>query len=200
MSRIKLILVAVITALTMGVGRVNAQENPVTFGVKAGVNLSTFGGDMKNTKSAFKYQFGITADIELAQKFYLLTGLDLQTKGVKYEPKSEPDIKYNPMYLQIPVHLGYKIELLPGTKLVINAGPYIAYGIGGKAKGGGSSEKIFGNDKFNRLDFGVGGGIGLEFGKFCVNGGYDLGLRNISDMKNTNIKNRNIYMTLGYKF
>jgi len=193
-------MVAVITVLTIGATQVKAQEKPVTFGVKAGVNLSTFGGDMKNTKSTFKYQVGITADIALTNNLYVLTGLDFQTKGSKYSPKSAPNIKYNPMYLSIPAHLGYKFELLPGTKLVINAGPYIAYGIGGKAKGDGNSEKIFGDNRFKRLDYGVGGGIGFEFGKFCVNGGYDLGLANVSDVKGNKIKNRNAYLTLGYKF
>lgn len=196
----RLTMVAVITVLTIGATQVKAQEKPVTFGVKAGVNLSTFGGDMKNTKSTFKYQVGITADIALTNNLYVLTGLDFQTKGSKYSPKSAPNIKYNPMYLSIPAHLGYKFELLPGTKLVINAGPYIAYGIGGKAKGDGNSEKIFGDNRFKRLDYGVGGGIGFEFGKFCVNGGYDLGLANVSDVKGNKIKNRNAYLTLGYKF
>ncbi len=200
MNKMRLTMVAVITVLTIGATQVKAQEKPVTFGVKAGVNLSTFGGDMKNTKSTFKYQVGITADIALTNNLYVLTGLDFQTKGSKYSPKSAPNIKYNPMYLSIPAHLGYKFELLPGTKLVINAGPYIAYGIGGKAKGDGNSEKIFGDNRFKRLDYGVGGGIGFEFGKFCVNGGYDLGLANVSDVKGNKIKNRNAYLTLGYKF
>lgn len=200
MNRIRLSLVAVITALTIGVGQVNAQEKPITLGVKAGVNLSTFGGDMKDTKSTFKYQAGITADIKLTQNFYVLTGLEFQTKGAKYQPKSEADVKYDPMYLQLPAHLGYKIQLLPGIKFVANVGPYVAYGIGGKAKGGGNSEKIFGDNKFNRLDYGVSGGIGFEFGKICVNGGYDFGLKDVSDMKSFDIKNRNAYLTLGYKF
>lgn len=104
------------------------------------------------------------------------------------------------MYLQLPAHLGYKFELAPNVKLVANAGPYVAYGIGGKAKGGGNSEKIFGNNRFKRLDYGVGGGIGLELGKFIVGGGYDLGLNNVSDVKGMKVKTRNAYMTVGYKF
>ena len=200
MNRIKLSLVAVIAALTMGAGQANAQEKPITLGVKAGVNLSTFGGDMKDTKSAFKYQAGITADIHVTRNLYVLTGLEFQTKGAKYHSKSEASIKYNPMYLQLPVHLGYKVRLAPEMNFVVNAGPYVAYGIGGKAKGDGSSEAVFGDNKLKRLDYGVGGGIGVEFGKLCVNAGYDLGLRNISDMKSFDVKNRNAYMTLGYKF
>ncbi|MDR1200985.1 MAG: outer membrane beta-barrel protein [Tannerellaceae bacterium] len=84
--------------------------------------------------------------------------------------------------------------------LVINAGPYVAYGIGGKIKGGGESISIFGNNQLTRLDYGVGGGIGFELGMFCINTGYDLGLRNISDAKDCKINNQNAYLTVGVKF
>lgn len=199
MKKNKITWIAVIAALIMGISGVKAQEKPVSIGVKAGVNLSTFGGDIKDTKSVFKYQFGVTADIGVTNNFYILTGLDLQTKGSKSKSESGT-IKYNPMYLQLPAHLAYKLEIAPGIKLVVNAGPYAAYGIGGKAKGGGSNEKIFGNNKFKKLDYGAGGGLGLELGKICVSGGYDLGLKNISDTKGTKVKNRSAYVTLGYKF
>lgn len=196
MNKIGLVLMAAIVALTISTGRVNAQDGPVTVGVKAGVNLSTLDGDVKHTKSVFKYQFGITADIALSNNLYVMTGLDLQTKGTK----SKSDIKYNPMYIQLPAHLGYKFSLSPSVKFVVNAGPYVAYGIGGKVKGDGNNEKIFGNNKFKKLDYGVGGGIGFEISKLCINGGYDFGLNDISDMKDVKVKNRNAYVTLGYKF
>ena len=93
-----------------------------------------------------------------------------------------------------------RIELAPNMKIVVSAGLYVAYGIGGKAKGNGKSENLFGNDKFKRLDYGVGGSVGLELGKFVITGGYDFGLNNISDTKGIKVKNRNAYMTLGYKF
>lgn len=200
MNKMRLTTVAIIAVLAISITQVKAQEKPVTFGVKAGVNLSNFGGDIKDTKSVFKYQVGFTTDIALLKNLYILTGLDFQVKGSKNKLKSAGDIKYNPMYLSIPAHLGYKFELSSGSKLVIDAGPYIAYGIGGKVKGDGSSEKIFGDNRLKRLDYGIGGGIGFEFNKFCVNAGYDLGLANISDMKGTKVKNRNAYLTFGYKF
>lgn len=38
------------------------------------------------------------------------------------------DITLNANYLQLPVHFAYKIDAAPGTKVVLHAGPYIAYG------------------------------------------------------------------------
>ncbi|HHU97946.1 MAG: hypothetical protein QM237_07355 [Bacteroidota bacterium] len=40
----------------------------------------------------------------------------------------------NPIYLQVPVHYAYKNALNPGTRVVLHAGPYAAYGVGGKQK------------------------------------------------------------------
>ncbi len=200
MNRMKLVLAVVFAALTIGAGQMNAQDKLVTLGVKAGVNLSTLGGDVDDMKSVFKYQVGVTADIAVTENLYILTGLDLQTKGAKYKPESGTNIKYNPMYLQMPVHVGYKFNLFSDLKLVVNAGPYIAYGIGGKAKSGDESLKLFGDDILKRLDYGIGGGIGVELGMFSVGAGYDLGLANISDIDGGKIRNRNAYLTVGVKF
>ncbi|MCD8165822.1 MAG: PorT family protein [Bacteroides sp.] len=156
MNKTKLSLwVAIIALFSAFSTEVKAQEKPVTLGIKAGANLSTFGGDMKNTKSALRYQVGITADILLTNNLYLVTGLDLQTKGAKYNPKSVSDVKYNPMYLQLPVNIGYKFNVGSNIRLVVNAGPYLAYGIGGKAKSDGNKESVFGNNKLKRLDYGL---------------------------------------------
>jgi hypothetical protein len=196
MKRIKIVFATTLAALTLGAAQVSAQDKPVTFGVKAGVNLSTLGGDMKDSRYTFRYQAGITADIALTENLYILTGLDLQAKGTKMA-----GVKYNPIYLQLPATIGYKFDLGSNTRLVLNAGPYIAYGIGGKAKGGeAGSRKLFKDDIFKRLDYGVIGGVGVEVGMFSVGAGYDLGLGNISDAKGIEARNRNAYLTVGVKF
>ncbi len=194
--KIKIVFAATLVALTVGAIKVNAQDIPVTLGVKAGVNLSTLGGDLKDSKYTFKYQFGVTADVLLVDHLYIMTGLDFQTKGAKLK-----DVKYNPMYLQLPATIGYKFDLGSNTRLVLNAGPYISYGIGGKTKGGeDGSLKLFKDDIFKRFDYGVVGGVGVEFGMFTVGAGYDLGIGNISGVEGTRVRNRNAYLTVGVKF
>lgn len=179
-----------------------AQENPVTFGFKAGVNLSNFGGDLKDTKSTLRYRVGLTTDIALTNNLFIFTGLDFQTKGAKYASKSTSDAKYNPVYVQLPVMIGYKFDVAANTKLVVNGGAYASYGFAGKIKTDPGKEKqsIFGKDGFKRLDYGAVGGVGVEIGKFAVNVGYEYGLANISRASNTKISNRNPYLTIGYKF
>ena len=202
-------------ALLLGISA-NAQEKPLTFGVKAGMNLSNFSGD-GDSDSKIGFNAGVTVDYALSSDLYLLSGLELTTKGAKAEyseSESGVSVKYKatatPMYLQLPVHLGYKLTVTEGTKIVFHAGPYIAYGIGGKTKAKASAnalsidinhedkEDFFGDEGAKRFDFGVGLGAGVEFGKIGVGLGYDFGLTKLYDAGNN--KNMNAYLTVGYKF
>lgn len=218
----KTCLVAI--ALLIGINTY-AQDKPITFGVKAGVNLSNFGGDGADGMDAkIGFNVGLTVDYALTQDLYLLTGLEFTMKGGKDEGSiSMVDPTYgsisftgkendNPMYLQIPIHLGYKLAVTDGTKIVFRAGPYVAYGIGGKTKLEGKFIKdgttidldddydFFGKDMAKRFDFGLGLGVGAEFGKIGATLGYDFGLVNIAPSDLAKIKNMNAYLTLGYKF
>ncbi|WP_029903036.1 porin family protein [Prevotella sp. 10(H)] len=193
------LVIALVLLLQTGFNA-NAQTPPVTIGIKGGINLSDFGGDIKDMKSAIKYQAGITFDIALTENVYVLTGLEFVTKGAKHKPKKGAQTRYNPIYLQIPVHAAYKFDVASDVKLVINAGPYAAYGLGGKMKTDGEKVNIFGDNRFKRFDFGIGGGAGVEVGKIAFNLGYDFGLLNINDMKGVKVRNRNAYASLGLKF
>ncbi len=202
-------------ALLLGISA-NAQEKPLTFGVKAGMNISNFSGD-GDSDSKFGFNAGVTVDYALSSDLYLLSGLELTTKGAKDEVSATVSGIYaktkftaTPMYLQLPVHVGYKLTVTEATKIVFHAGPYIAYGIGGKVKTEVSTnasgkdvsdenkEDFFGDEGAKRFDFGVGLGAGVEFGKIGVGLGYDFGLTKLYDEGNN--KNMNAYLTVGYKF
>lgn len=199
----------------------SAQESPITWGAKAGVNLSNASikdndGDIK---AKVGFQVGVTAEYAITNEFYLQSGLSFTTKGAKHEysveaagVKAEAKRTINQMYLQLPIMAAYKLEVAPGTKIVFNAGPYLAYGVGGKTKteytlSAGSSSTSFDDDKINtfsdnglkRFDFGLGAGVGAEFGQIVVGLNYELGLTNIAQ-KGGDYKNRNASLTIGYRF
>lgn len=190
----------------------NAQDSPIQLGVKAGANMSNFGGDIKDTKAKFGFNVGVTLDYNFTPNVALLTGLEFTTKGAKAkDTEYTKDASANAMYLQLPVHVGYKLDVAEGTKIVFHAGPYIAYGIGGKSKstdeGVKEKDDFFGSEEdggFKRFDFGVGAGVGAEFGKIGVGLGYDFGLTNIAhkaeEGESFKVKNQNAYLTVGYKF
>ncbi len=195
----KTCLVAI--ALLIGINTY-AQDKPVTFGVKAGVNLSNVSGEGDSGDAKIGFNAGVTLDYGFTPDVYLLTGLQLTTKGFKVK---DIDFTSNLMYLQLPVHIGYKLTVAEATKIVFHAGPYAAYGIGGKTKITAGEDKgegdSFQDGAYKKFDFGVGLGVGAEFGKIGVDLGYDFGLANINDTNvDGKIKNKNAYLTLGYKF
>lgn len=208
----RLALVAI--AVFIGVSA-NAQDKPLTFGVEAGMNLSNFTGDLKED-AKIGFNVGVTLDYALAQDFYLMTGLKYSLEGTKV---GGIDGKINFSYLKLPIHFGYKMAISESAKIVLHIGPHIAYAVDGKYKVGSVSVDAFASEleneqgfNYNRFDFGLGLGVAAEFNKICVGLGYDLGLINLVNMKdsswseeNTGIadpkgKNMNAYLTLGYKF
>ena len=137
----------------------------------------------------------------------------LTLKGAKIDGGSIASIKFNPYYLEVPVHVGYKYAVNDDFALFGNVGPYIAVGLFGKAKAkvdgniadlgelgtNSASEDIFGDDGLKRFDFGLGLKAGVEFSKkyqFAIS--YDFGLVEVA--KDLGMKNRNLMISLGYMF
>ncbi len=204
----KMRLTAVVVMLTI----VTAVSAQVSLGIKGGVNMSNLvyddEVDDKNPKIGFN--IGLAADVDFAPNVALQTGLFFNTKGFKsVNDAIEAEYTENLMYLQLPLHLAYKVDVTPGTRVVFHAGPYAAYGVGGsrKAKVGNLSgtwdvDKIFGDaaGQYKPFDAGLGLGVGAEMGVFLIDLGWDMGLVNISNRDNGNTKNQNAYLSVGYRF
>lgn len=210
MRKLKLSLVIALLGMVSLAGAQN-----LSFSVKGGLNLSNLSGDISDTKVKPGFNIGVGADYEFAPNLALQTGLFFSNKGAKLEGDiSIEDIELvngkatmNANFLQLPVHIAYKLDVMPGTRVVLHAGPYIAYGIGGKTKFEASSgsasisEKIdtFGSDGLKEFDAGLGLGVGAEFGPILLDLGWDMGLVNLGN-KDVDVKTQNAYVTVGYKF
>lgn len=201
MKKLRLSLVVAMLAI------VTAASAQLNLGIKGGLNMSNFYGDEINDNNMkLGFHVGLAADYDFAPSMAIQTGLLFTTKGFQYKT-SALEYTENLMYLQVPVHFAYKQEVTPGTRIVFHAGPYVAYGVGGKRDikvgtfelpGG---DKIFGDEAGQRkaFDAGLGLGVGAEFGRFLVDIGWDMGLVNISNT-NGDVKNQNAYLSVGYKF
>ena len=206
MKKIKLSLVVALLAMVSLVGAQNTS-----FSIKGGLNMSNFYGDELSDKSMKAgFHAGIGADFEFTPNMAIQTGLFFSSKGAKYTTDfldSELDVTAN--FIQLPLHLAYKIDVMPGTRVVLHAGPYIAYGVSGKAKGGILGETLGKSDTFDsdfglkNFDSGLGLGVGAEFGPILVDIGWDMGLVNLSRAEGKygeEIKTQNAYLSVGYKF
>lgn len=173
--------------------------------LKGGVNFSS-AYDVKPNMfdKDFKagFSLGVQLDRKLDHHLYFQSGISFTTKGVEFNPKgNDKPTKINQMYLQLPLALAYKFHLDRKTYLVLNLGPYIAYGIGGKIDDGSAKEhNSFGKARLRRFDTGLLGGIGLEVDRVLLGLNYEYGLLDIAQPKKNSYKNQNISISLGYKF
>lgn len=184
------------------VANINAQEKKTTFGIKAGLNLSDITsdkGNYNNTKTKAGFHAGITLDHAFTSRWYLLTGLEYTSKGVKIE-LSSADQNVTAAYVQLPVSVGYKFQVSEDMAILVNAGSYFAYGIHGKIKQGSYEQDTFGELTLKRFDSGMNLGVALEWQKLCFSLGGELGFVNIMQKNNNEAKTKNSTLSVGYKF
>ncbi|MFT3992787.1 MAG: porin family protein [Dysgonomonas sp.] len=216
--KMSLVILAAILAIN-----VQAQDNPLSFGVKGGFNISRLGGDIDNSKFKVALQAGLVIEYELSTNLYGLSGIEISSKGAKVDAADGVDLNFSPLYIQLPFHAGYRFDLPKGMKGFVHAGPYIAVGVSGSYKQTidtdlmkqKSDDDFFGAYQFRRFDFGAGIGVGVELNKTIFTLGYDQGIVNIANAKggklvfdegfsiskeNPTVRTQNIYLTVGYRF
>lgn len=152
-----------------------AGFSQVKWDAKVGMNFSnaTKTKDViGDTKALPGFNLGVGMDYGFSENWSLQSGLMISSKGYKIKDYS----KDRPIYLDIPILAAYKFNISDNTKFVINAGPYLAFGLGGKCKfdEGGDYKLFKGEDgedaEYSRFDLGIQYGIGLEIGEhYLVN-------------------------------
>ena len=133
---------------------------------KVGMNFSNV-TKYDDAKALPGFQLGVGMDYGFSESWSLQSGLLISSKGYKIE-----DVKVRPIYLDIPILAAYKFNISDNTKFVINAGPYLAFGLGGKAKDDNFDLKLFKSDEgdWKRFDLGIQYGIGLELSdRYLIN-------------------------------
>lgn len=180
--------------------------------VQGGVNLAnitkTNSGATEKNNLLTTFNAGILGRFNLSTIFDLETGLLLDGRGSKantYFTSATDDnyvkAKFNPLYLEVPLNLIFRVPLDKNTNVFFNAGPYAAMGIAGKSK---TDTKVFGAssssssdikftnsspftsqqddaayDKIKRFDYGLNVGGGVDLGKILLKVNYGMGNKNI---------------------
>lgn len=117
-----------------------AQAQTV-IGLQAGVNFSSLhvsgmADAGQNSKLIPRLQAGITVDIPLSQEFYIQPAAMYVGKGYKQANElmdMEQEFRASASYVEVPLKLLYKKWIGIG-KVVVGAGPYVGYGLGGRWK------------------------------------------------------------------
>lgn len=223
MKKILSLIVFVVTSFIS----LNAQEKIQWEGV-LGMNISKF--NLEGYSSRVGFNVGAKAKMalpSLSDGVYANAGALLSLKGASLDWGDLANGKSNAYYLEIPIHLGYQYAINENFSIFGEFGPYFAFGLFGKTDASGldwdgngemittsDSHNTF--DEFKRFDFGLGLRFGAEFKqKYSLSIGYDFGLTNCwnkdyefgeeddygetIDLVNK-VKNRNLYISLGYIF
>ena len=150
-----------------------------------------------STKSVTAFHVGMTAEVLMTSNFYFNTGLIYSAKGYEYENSSHGiKEKGAVQFLDIPLLASLRLPVGGSTKLQLNAGPYLALCLGGKA------EDTSGYDRYNEsfssaysgFDYGLQAGLGFDFSHSIHLGlAYQLGT-------GSSYQNRNLMLSLGYRF
>lgn len=218
----------ILLLLTLAAGlnfAANAQDKPVSFGVKAGLALpsqtTSAMGISVSTSTKTSFYVGALANIGISPIFSVQPGLTYVNKGGKIdfsemidEAGFDPDdfdgtqkATFNFSYLELPVNLVANFNAGEG-KVFVGAGPYLGYALSGNAKVGSISEDAefgSGEDQVKRMEFGVNflGGYQLNNG-LNLHVGYGLGLSNLSNDNSSGIKsttkNKVFSVGLGFNF
>ncbi len=172
-----------------------ASSSPARFGVKAGLNISSFSDSDSGSKAGF--YGGVFANIPVSQDFSFQP--EVLYSGMGAKAKDNSDLKANLDYISVPLMLQY--NALPN--LYLEAGPQFSFLINSKLKY--KSNSADGKDLFKGFDFGLGLGAGYYFTQnIGVSARYVAGLtdilKNRPDLSEDKSKNGVFQIGLGYKF
>ncbi|MBN1927294.1 MAG: PorT family protein [Prolixibacteraceae bacterium] len=213
-------MLSVIMALAQDNGKAKAA-----FGILGGVNLQTFNGkdfsgDKLENDMVIGYHAGVNVLIPFAPEFYFQPGLLFTTKGAK-NTTGLLTSTYSISSIELPLNLVYRGSLGSGY-ILVGFGPYISYGLMGKAKYEGGSMSYesdiefkdvvaFGDPitstYFKAFDSGANVFVGYELaGGIFLQFNAQIGMLNIKPVDNrlpgdeSVINNTGFGLSIGYRF
>lgn len=195
MKRSIFILMAVVLSTSF-----TAAQEFVYFGVKGGVNYSTFSGDgfsdFKDENARTAYHFGILAEIPVTERFSIQPEVLYSAQGFDMlDREDNTDIEHQLDYITIPVLA--KLFLAGGFSL--EAGPQVGFVVKEKI-GDGTNDLDFYNDNRNDMELGVAMGASMKISNFFLYGRYNAGLTDIYDLQGVEAKNSVIQAGIGIVF
>lgn len=213
----KLAFFILLSLVTLGV---SAQSN-LKWNVNAGIGMSNwYGDDTDGTDAKFAYKVGIGLECPFDKVWSLQTGVSFVSKGTNHTAVETDGIsaqaKVNVSYLELPVMVAARFAMDRNTHILVAAGPYGAWGIGGKTKALGhrwsssstpdwNTGNVVEIDTFGkggldlrRFDYGVAIGLSVEYRHYMIGVEGRLGLCKLQ--KELQGKNITGFVTAGYKF
>jgi Outer membrane protein beta-barrel domain len=206
------VLASVFTVAAFAQSENGAALKP-SFGVKGGVNISNlYVDDVSDENSKFGFQAGFYAKAPITSMFAIQPELIYSQKGAQLAYDNlfaKGKASFNLHYVELPVMAVVNL----GKNFNIHAGPYVSYLAGVTVKnktndGDTNFEDEISLDNFEKFNYGVAGGIGIEGKVVGLGLRYNYGLREIGKEKTvfgqpyrvSNAKNSvlQLFVTVGF--
>ena len=147
--------------------------------------------DTISTTYSYGLKVGLTTELPLKYNFSLLTGvlynMVYSDKLQKYYNSTSVEFMSYGNFITVPIHLNYIIPVSTDLEFNAFAGPTVSYGISQTQGIISTYDKItttynkeLYKSTLNQLDLQLGLGLGVQWKKYQLKGGYDYGLLNIS--------------------
>ncbi len=182
------------------------------------VRGGVYAGYTNNATSLFDaksgYQVGAKAEWNIVKGLYLQGGLAVEQRYYSGGLYLWYNQKWHsrPVYLDIPIYIGYKWEVAKNVKLNAAVGPTFSIGMIGKhgyktladdlqsfVGDTGYHGNAYKDHYLNRFDVALGAEVGVElFSHYQLSVGYNKGFKDVTKMGDDH--NRQWRVTLGYVF
>jgi hypothetical protein len=168
-----------------------AQQSPIQFGVKGGVNFSTVNNGSDNDADHHtSFHVGALAHIHLNRHFALQPEVMYSAQGVEYNNNRRDKLNY----INLPV-LG---QYMFANGLRLQTGPQVGFLTSAKSESGNHETDFKSSLKKTDFSWSFGTGYLTKFG-LGIDARYNLGLTDISK-NNSDMKNRVWQVGLFYQF
>ncbi len=192
MKRIHYGSVILFTLLLLNIQSINAQTSSeygilnTSFGVKGGVNLSNlYVKDVTDENTKVGFQAGLFAKVPVAESFSIQPELIYSLKGAQLEYNNafvKGKASFNLHYVELPILGVFNIA----KNFNVHVGTYVAYlaGVNVKNKteneaGTFNFEKEVNRENFQKFDYGLAGGLGIDTKNVGFGIRYNYGLQEI---------------------
>ncbi len=165
-------------------------QNRVRAGLKGGLNASSLFYDaqgVSNKKERIGFHGGLYAQIPAGDFFAIQPELLYTTKGSSADYSTtllgrtfSGNNTFRLNYAELPVLATFKL----GQSVELQAGPYVSYllNTGVNSNGDfGSGNVGISRDNFNKVDYGLAGGLNFFLGKALIGARYEQGLQRIAN-------------------
>ena len=172
------------------------RDEGIKLGVKGGLNISNFMGDIEDQGMRTSVHLGLLAEIIVSDKFSLQPELLYSGEGSTYTGPDPGFARTKLDYLTVPV-LG-KFGLT--DKLSLETGPQLGFLISAKNKTNDLNEKI---NNLKTIDFGLNAGLNYELNnRVFFQARYNLGLTDtgLTGVSNKRASNSVIQFSVGCLF